>query len=87
MTSPLTYGEVQGFITMLEVACEDAGVNASLELLLSQPDVRRRLAIRACIARFRLAGAPRSLEEAFICLLDDEVAERAYQMIYRCRRD
>jgi hypothetical protein len=86
MKRAMTYGDVDGFVTMLLVACEDSGVNETLELLLSQPDEWRREAIFELLARFRLSGAPQFLCEAFACLLDDEVAEKAYEVIHKCRR-
>jgi len=86
MKSAMTYGEVRGFVTMLLVACEDAGINETLELLLSQPDAWRRAAILDLLDRSRMAAAPQELCEALACLLDDEVAERAYQVIHDCRR-
>jgi hypothetical protein len=86
MVSRLRYGEVEGFVNMLIVACEDAGMNESLELLLSQPDDRRRAVIRDFLDRFRTTAAPKSLHEAFACLLDDRVAEKAYEVIYKCRK-
>ena len=32
------------------------------------------------------ARAPQKLIEAMACLLDDEIAEKAYQVIYQCAR-
>lgn len=87
MKPNMTYGDVEGFVTMLLVACEDAGINESLELLLSQPDDRRRVVVLELLGRSRMAAAPQSLCEALACLLDDEVAEKAYQVIHKCRRE
>ena len=83
---PKTYGEVEGLVTMLIAACEDAKMNETLELLLSQPDDRRKAMVQELLERFRTAGVPKSLYEAFVCLLDDEVAEKAYQAIAACKR-
>ena len=84
--SRMTYGEVEGFVSMLLVACEDAGMNETLEVLLSLPDDRRRLVVRELLDRFQANAAPQPLYEAFACLLDDRVAEQAYQVIFKCRR-
>jgi hypothetical protein len=83
---PKTYGEVEGLVTMLMAACDDMGMNDTLEMLLSAPDERRRAIVRELLERFRLSGAPKSLHEAFVCLLDDAVAEKAYEVIYQCKR-
>ena len=85
--APKTYGEVEGLVTMLMAACEDLGMNETLELLLSAPDDRRKAIVYELLERFRMSGAPTSLHNAFVCLLDDDVAEKAYQVIYRCKRE
>lgn len=79
-----TYGEVDGFITMLLAACEDRGMNDTLELLLSQPDARRRAIVRRLLEQLREKRAPKELLDALACLLDDKVAERAYEVIFQC---
>jgi hypothetical protein len=86
MKRTMTYGDVDGFVTMLLVACEDTGINETLELLLSQPDDRRRDIVLELLDRLRMAAAPQFLCEAIACLLDDKVAEKAYEVIHNCRR-
>ena len=71
---------------MLMAACEDLGMNETLEVLLSAPNERRRVVIGEFLERFRMSGAPASLHNAFVCLLDDDVAEKAYEVIYHCKR-
>jgi hypothetical protein len=71
---------------MLMAACEDAGMNETLEKLLSTPDEQRRQIVRMFLWRFQETRAPQSLVEAFVCLLDDDVAERAYAVIHQCKR-
>jgi len=83
---PKTYGEVEGLVTMLIVACDDMEMNETLQMLLSAPDDRRKVIVRELLERFRLSGAPKSLHDAFVCLLDDAVAEKAYEVIYQCKR-
>ena len=87
MDTPRTYGEIEGFIDMLLAACEDASMNETLEMLLSQPDDRRRAMVEKILARLRTRNAPQKLIEAIACLLDDEVAEKAYAAIHNCPRD
>ena len=83
---PRTYAEVESFITMLQVACEDASINATLQELLSQPDPSRRAVVHKLAERLRGNAAPPDFIDAIACLLDDEVAEKAYEVIYRCAR-
>lgn len=83
---PRTYAEIEGFITLLLVACEDATVNSTLQKLLSQPDHTRKAAVHKLVERLRTQDALPSLIEAIACLLDDEVAEKAFQTIYQCEQ-
>jgi Trp operon repressor len=81
---PRTFGEVEGFIDMLLAACEDRSMNETLEMLLSQPDSRRRAIVHRLLDRMKQREAPPALIDAMACLLDDDAAEKAYQVIFRC---
>jgi hypothetical protein len=83
---PRTYADVESFITLLQVACEDAAINSTLQTLLSQPDQTRRAVVLKLAERMRGNAAAPEFIDAIVCLLDDEVAERAYQVIYQCAR-
>jgi hypothetical protein len=83
---PKTCGDFEGFVTMLLAACDDAGMNATLERLLSLPDDRRRDVVLGLLERFRQTQAPAVLFEAFAPLLDNAVAEKAYEVIHECKR-
>ena len=85
-SDPKTYAEIESFVTMLLAACENSGMNETLELLLSQPDQNRKEIVRTLLQRFRESQAPQSLTEAFTPLLDDAVAEKAYEVIFQCKR-
>jgi hypothetical protein len=86
ITRPPRFGEVEGFIDMLLAACENREMNETLEILLSQPNEARRGMVQRLLERCRERKAPRKLIEAIGCLLDDAVAEKAYEAIYRCAR-
>jgi hypothetical protein len=83
---PSTYAEVETFITMLQAACEDASMNGTLQELLFQPDQTRRAIVHKLLEHMRENRAPKDFVDAFVCLLDDDVAEKAYQVIYKCSR-
>ena len=83
---PRVYADVQGFITMLIVACEDATINNTLQSLLSQPNQARKSALLILLEKLRKDRAPSHLIEAIACLLDDAVAEKAFEAIYHCER-
>ena len=83
---PRTVGEIDAFVTMLATACKDATVNDRLQRLLSMPDEERRSVVHAWVRDLLIAEAPPDFIQAIGCLLDDAVAEKAFEVIYRCRR-
>ncbi|CAN5181417.1 hypothetical protein BH11PSE11_BH11PSE11_19180 [soil metagenome] len=83
-SAPRTYADVDGFVTLLQVACEDKSVNDTLQHLLSQPAPARHAALLKLLDKLRAEGAYPQLIDAMACLLDDAVADKAYCMI--CER-
>jgi hypothetical protein len=86
-TAAKTFAEVEGLINMLRGACEDPALYQTLELILTQPDHGRKAMLRELITEMRGKQAPADLIDAFICLTDDAVAEKAYTVIYKCERN
>ena len=86
MNKRRTVAEVDGFIDLLGAACDDEHVNASLQRLLALPDDRRRTFVRAWVSGLLAKGAPKQFVEAVACLVDDEVAHKAREVIHRCAR-
>lgn len=86
-TPPRTVAEVEGFVSLLLAACDDAKINATLERLLSMPDEKRQGLVHAWVTDLLIEKAPQDLVQAVACLMDDAVAEKAYEVIYKCRRD
>jgi hypothetical protein len=83
---PRSVAEIEGFVGLLMAACNDSKINAPLQQLLSMPDEKRRNLVHVWVSDLLIEGAPRELVEAVGCLVDDAIAERAYEVIYRCRR-
>lgn len=79
-------GDIESFITMLRVACENPAINARLERLLSLPDEKRKAVVQAWVSDMLVARAPRDFIAAIACLSDDRVAEKTYEVIYQCKR-
>jgi hypothetical protein len=84
---PQTVADVESFITMLRVACEDRGINERLERLLSLPDSERQATVHYWVSDLLIAHAPQDFIAAIACLSDDKVAEKAYEVIYNCKRE
>ncbi len=83
---PHTFAEVEGFVGLLKAACEDPAMNSTLQTILEQPDAGRKSMIRDLLVQFKDKGAPQVLSDAFICLMDNEVAEKVYVYIHQCER-
>jgi len=86
MTRRRTVGEIEGFINLLRAACEDQKMNTSLQKLLSMPDEERRAFVQSWVSDLLIKEAPKDFTEAIACLLDDAVAEKAYEVIFQCSR-
>jgi hypothetical protein len=85
--TPRTVADVEGFVSLLRAACDDAKINATLERLLSMPDDKRQGLVHAWVTDLLIEEAPRDLVQAVACLADDAVAEKAYEVIFNCKRD
>lgn len=86
VAKPHTFAEVEGFVGLLQAACEEPEMNSTLQTILEQPDAIRQTMIRDLLVAFEKKGAPQILSEAFICLMDNAVAEKVYVYIHRCER-
>jgi len=78
--------EIDTFITMLLTACDNQSVYERLENLLSMPDDKRQGLVHTWVTDLLIAEAPRDFVQAVACLLDNRVAEKAYEVIFKCRR-
>ncbi len=52
-TIPRTHADVQGFINLMLVACEDATINGTLQDLLSLPNDTRKAAVYKLVTHLR----------------------------------
>jgi hypothetical protein len=84
---PRSVGEIEGFVSLLMAACNDPKINATLQRLLSMPDEKRRNLVHAWVTDLLIEQAPRDFVQAVACLSDDAIAEKAYEVIFQCRRD
>jgi hypothetical protein len=84
--APRSVAEVKGFVDLLMAACNDAKINATLERLLAMPDERRKVLVHAWVTDLIIEEAPKDLVQAVACLMDDAVAEKAYEVIFKCKR-
>lgn len=78
--------DIETFVTMLKTACEEESIRERLERLLSMPDRKRQAVVRAWVNDLLIAQGPGDFTQAIACLLDDRVAEKAYEVIFQCKR-
>ena len=83
---PRSVADVEGFVSLLLAACNDAKINATLERLLSMPDDQRQGLVHAWVTDLLIEEAPRDFVQAVACLADDAIAEKAYEVIFNCKR-
>ena len=83
---PKSVADIGSFITMISAACDDPAVSKRLEQLLEMPDEKRQGLVHAWVTDLLVAEAPRDFVQAIACLMDDQVAEKAYEVIFNCRR-
>jgi hypothetical protein len=83
---PRTVADIGAFITMISAACDDVAVSKRLEQLLEMPDQKRQGLVHAWVTDLLVAQAPRDFVQAIACLMDDRIAEKAYEVIFKCRR-
>ena len=85
-SGPRTAREIDSLVTFLLATCDDAGMTAKIEKLLELPNTKRKELVQFLLHQFRFSGAPATLSEAFSCLLDDDIAERACELVFKCKR-
>lgn len=78
--------DIDSFIVLLNAACADDAMNATLEKILSLPDEQRMVLINRLVVDMRSKHAPEDFVAAIACLVDTPVAVKAYEVIFKCRR-
>ena len=81
-----TFAEIEGFAGLLMTACEQSDAHSTLETILSLPDEKRQSLLQTLTSNLRDKGAPKELTDAFVCLMDNDVAEKVYAYIHKCKR-
>jgi hypothetical protein len=69
------------FVTFMQVAKEDPDIRRVLLGILSQDEFNRSSILNTYIEEMRYKGAPESFVAALACLLDKDVAQRAYDLL------
>ena len=74
-------GENEVFVTLIQVAREDAEVRSTLLSILSLDSFNRKSFLGGWAGRMRLQGAPEDFVQALLYLRDDQVAAKALEIL------
>jgi len=74
-------GENEPFVNLIRVAQEDDKIRSQLLGILSLDKFNRKSALNTLLEDMRLKGAPEEFVSAITCLLDDDVAEKALEIL------
>ena len=74
-------GQNDPFVTLIRVAQEDVEIRERLFTILTQNKFNRGSIINSYLEDMRLKQAPREFISAIACLLDDDIAEKALQIL------
>jgi hypothetical protein len=69
------------FIRMIQIAWEDSGIRDNLEYILSQNKAKRKSICNVIIGKMLKNNEPEDNIVAFSVFLDDDLAERALEII------
>ena len=74
-------GENEPLVTLIRVAQEDVEIKRHLLAILSQNKFNRESILNSYLEELRLKQAPQEFISAIACLLDDDVAEKALEIL------
>lgn len=74
-------GQNDPFVTLIRVAQEDTEIRERLFTILSQNKFNRESILNSYLEDMRLNQAPQDFISAIACLLDDDIAEKALQIL------
>jgi hypothetical protein len=76
-----TAGDNHSFVTLMLVAQEEPEIRDTLAAILCQPSARRKYELHKLIGSMKAQGADADFVSAIEALLDDQVAETAYELV------
>ena len=76
-----SFADQKSFITLIRAAQEDAALRERLLAILQQPGFHRKSLLNTLIAELSVQSAPAELVQAVACLLNDDVAEKARELL------
>ncbi len=77
----MTQYDNETLVTLIRVAQEDREIRGQLIAILQQPAFHREWLLNSLITDLTIKDAPSEFISAIACLVDDKIAEKAFQMI------
>ncbi len=74
-------GENESFVTLLQVARDNPEIKNQLVAILSQTGFNRKSILNSYLDELRYKRAPDDLISALSCLLDDNIAKKALEIL------
>jgi len=74
-------GENDPFVTLIRVAQEDDEIRQRLFTILTQDKFNRESILNSYLEEMRLKQAPAEFISAIACLLDDDIAQKALEIL------
>jgi hypothetical protein len=69
------------FVSLIRTAQEDAAIRSRLRAILDQPPFHRKSPLNTMVAELQMQSVPADFIRAIGCLLDDDVAEKARELL------
>lgn len=73
--------EHEAFVSLIRTAQQDPAIRSRLRAILDQPPFHRKSLLNTMVAEMRLQSAPADFVRAIACLLDDDVAQKARELL------
>lgn len=69
------------FVSLVQTAKEDEAIRSRLRAILRQSAFHRKSMLNTLIAELKIQSAPAEFVQAIACLLDDDVARKARELL------
>jgi|GEM_PF-1338794 len=76
-----TVADQKVFVSLIRTAQEDAALRSRLRMILAQPPFHRRSLLNTLLEELKLQSAPADFVRAIACLLEDDVASKARELL------
>ena len=69
------------FVVLIRSTQRDPAIGSRIRVILDQPPFHRKSLLNTLVAELKLQSAPADFVQAIACLLDDDVARKARELL------